>query len=270
MARANSLSRSVHPALHGKRRRGDGEEFWQFRQAVDGEPARHVDWRRSATSDITYVRDREHQASNTVLFWVDTAASMRFGRGSTGETKIDRSRLLATSAAMLLLQAEERIGILGSGVPARSGRARAEQFAASLFAGNSRDYGMPPDAVEELRGAQVVLLSDFLGSWNEIERSIRSIFRKGMSGAMMQLRDPAELSFPFEGRTILRSAGGSIEFETLRADRLRERYIQKLSNRRAALLDLSEQLGWNFAVHDTGQPATPALLWLCRAIGPWT
>ena len=41
----------VGAGAHGLRRPGPGEEFWQYRPAQPGEPARAIDWRRSARSD---------------------------------------------------------------------------------------------------------------------------------------------------------------------------------------------------------------------------
>ena len=42
--------------LHGRRRAGPGESFWQFRPFVTGEAAARIDWRRSARDDRLYVR----------------------------------------------------------------------------------------------------------------------------------------------------------------------------------------------------------------------
>ena len=52
------ISATVIHGLHGRRRAGSGENFWQFRRYVTGEEARRVDWRRSARGDELYLRER--------------------------------------------------------------------------------------------------------------------------------------------------------------------------------------------------------------------
>ena len=62
--------------LHGRRRSGSGENFWQFRRFVSGEEARCIDWRRSARDDNLYVREREWEAAHTIWLWPDRSPSM--------------------------------------------------------------------------------------------------------------------------------------------------------------------------------------------------
>ena len=56
------IAATVIHGLHGRRRAGSGENFWQFRRYVPGEEARRVDWRRSARGDELYVREQEWEA----------------------------------------------------------------------------------------------------------------------------------------------------------------------------------------------------------------
>src|SRR3978361_1587172 len=72
-----AASTALH-GLHGRRRAGAGENFWQYRHFANGEPAQNVDWRRSARDDHLYVREREWEASHTIWIWVDRSPSMDF------------------------------------------------------------------------------------------------------------------------------------------------------------------------------------------------
>ncbi len=60
------IASTVAHGIHGRRRAGPGETFWQFRQYQSGEGAHLVDWRRSAGSDHLYVREREWEAAHTL------------------------------------------------------------------------------------------------------------------------------------------------------------------------------------------------------------
>jgi uncharacterized protein (DUF58 family) len=53
---ARRVAATVYHGLHGRRRAGPGENFWQYRRFVSGEPSSNVDWRRSARDDHLYVR----------------------------------------------------------------------------------------------------------------------------------------------------------------------------------------------------------------------
>ena len=71
LVEARRVVNTVIAGWHGRRKRGIGENFWQFRPYVDGDAMARIDWRRSARDDHTYVRDREWQAAHTVWLWAD-------------------------------------------------------------------------------------------------------------------------------------------------------------------------------------------------------
>src|SRR5690348_14410584 len=68
---ARRVASTVIHGLHGRRRAGSGETFWQYRHFTSGEPAQNIDWRRSARDDHLYVREREWEASHTIWMWAD-------------------------------------------------------------------------------------------------------------------------------------------------------------------------------------------------------
>ena len=70
------IAATVIHGLHGRRRAGPGENFWQYRHFLSGEPSRMVDWRRSARDDQLYVREQEWEAAHTVWIWPDRSPSI--------------------------------------------------------------------------------------------------------------------------------------------------------------------------------------------------
>ena len=88
---ARRVAATVIHGLHGRRRAGTGENFWQFRRFMSGEPSARVDWRRSARDDHLYVREREWEAAHTVWIWPDSSPSMVFASALVWETKLDRA-----------------------------------------------------------------------------------------------------------------------------------------------------------------------------------
>src|SRR5580700_10953 len=113
VAAAREVALSVLHGVHGRRRAGEGETFWQFRPFVAGEAAGRIDWRRSAKDERLYVREREWEAAHTVFIWIDRSPSMWFTSNLALQPKIDRALVLGLAAADLLVRGGERAGLLG-------------------------------------------------------------------------------------------------------------------------------------------------------------
>src|SRR5262249_17041500 len=110
---ARRVAATVIHGLHGRRRAGPGENFWQYRRFVSGEPAARVDWRRSARDHHLYVRELEWEAAHTVWIWPDRSASMVFASPLVPATKLDRALVIALALAEVLVEGGERIGVPG-------------------------------------------------------------------------------------------------------------------------------------------------------------
>ena len=265
LAEAEMLASTVMMGEHGRRRAGLGDEFWQYRPAHQGDSARMIDWRRSARSDAHFVREREWQAAQSVTIWVDPAKSMSFSGDRSRAAKSDRAKLLGLALAVLLLRGGERVGLAGLAAP-RSGRAQLLRLASRLSGEEAgEDYGAPETEgmVSHGRG---VFLSDFLGDLAGIEAGLARAADRGVKGVLIQVLDPAEEEFPFDGRTIFESMGGTMRHETQRAGDLRTRYLARLAERKDRLAQLSRAVGWHFTTHHTGAPAQSALLWAFAAL----
>lgn len=268
LARASQLAGTVLLGDHGRRRAGLGDDFWQYRPAQQGDPARMVDWRRSARSDAQYVREREWQIAQSVMLWVDTAASMRWS-STASETKADRARLLGLAAAILLIRGGERVGLTGNALPPQRGQQQIHRLVALLSQDGNDDYA-PPEARGMIPHARAIFISDFLGDIGPVQAALTKAADRGVRGTLLQILDPAEEAFPYQGRTIFESMGRTLSHETLKAGDLRARYLERLASRKSALQQLCTVTGWQYHCHHTDSSAQSALLWLYRAIDATT
>ena len=80
---AERVAATVAQGVHGRRREGQGDSFWQSRRYVAGDPLGRIDWRQSAKSgrpapDGWFVRETEWEAAQTICLWRDSSASMRW------------------------------------------------------------------------------------------------------------------------------------------------------------------------------------------------
>ena len=266
LAEAELLAATVMLGEHGRRRAGQGDEFWQYRAAAPGDTARMIDWRRSARSDQTFVREREWQAAQSVSLWVDPSKSMAFSGDKSRTSKAERAQLLALAISVLLLRGGERVGLVGDAAPPRPGRGQIMRLA-TLLAGDesSEEYGAPT-SVGMVNHGRALFVSDFLGDLAPVEAALIAAADRGVRGAILQILDPAEEDFPFHGRTIFESMGGGVRHETQQAGDLRDRYLTRLAERKEKLSELGRAVGWHVGTHHTGQPAQSALLWAYRAL----
>ncbi len=265
LAAAEHLAANVILGEHGRRRSGLGDEFWQYRPLHSGDETRTIDWRRSARSDALFVREKEWQAAQSVLMWVDRAKAMTFSSDKRLPSKGERSATVSLALAVLLIRGGERVGLMDLKTPARSGQLQLLRLSASLSGDEDADFGVP-DVRGMVAHSRAVLVSDFLGDIEPVAKAMTSAADRGVKGAILQVLDPQEEAFPFAGRTIFESMGGGIAHETLEAGDLRERYLDRLAERKARLQDLARVTGWQYHCHHTDASATSALLWLYAAM----
>jgi len=266
LAGAEHLAQAVMLGAHGRRRAGMGDEFWQYRPARAGDEARMIDWRRSARSDAHFVREKEWQAAQAVLLWVDEAQSMEFTSDKNRVTKADRARLLAMAISVLLIRGGERVALAALETPPRSSQLQLLRIAQSLTADHAEnDFGAPVIRIMPPH-SRAVFVSDFMGDIAAVQAQMARAADRGVRGVLYQVLDPAEEAFPYDGRTIFESMGGTVSHETLKAGDLRDRYLERLAERKAQLQDLARATDWQYACHHTDDSAQSALLWLYNAL----
>lgn len=266
MAEAEHLAATVMLGAHGRRRSGMGDEFWQYRAAAPGDAARQIDWRRSARSDAHFVQEKEWQSAQSVMIWFDNAKSMEFSSDKNLPAKADRAKLLALAASVLLIRGGERVALARFAAQPRRGEAQLTRIAQALSgAHDGPDYGAP-DLRRTQAHSRALLISDYLGNIDAVSTELTKAADRGIKGAILQVLDPQEEAFPFDGRTIFESVGRSVRHETLKASDLRDRYLQRLAERKGALSELARRTGWQYRSHHTSEPAQVALLWIYSAL----
>lgn len=246
---------------HGRRRAGQGEAFWQFRDHRPEDGVRAVDWRRSARGDRLYVREREREAAQSLLFWIDPSPGMNWRSSDAFPTKTRRALTICLAAALVVGRAGERVGALGA--PLRgAGPGGFERLAEDLSRLAIPEFGTPP------RRSALILASDGYADVSVWDRRFASASAAGAKGALLLVADPAEEEFPFEGRTLFSAPGGG-ETEVLlgRAETVRADYARRLAAHRAALRERAEAHGLSVILHRTDRSAATALGQIVDAVG---
>ncbi len=253
---AQRVAHTVTHGSHGRRRAGPGETFWQFRHYDQNDSLSGVDWRRSASSDHLFVREREWEAAHTVWLWVDLSPSMRFRSSLSKTSKESRVVVLALALTELLARGGERVGLLG-GRPFR-GR-NAGRRVAEVLMRETADASLPP-AAKLSRFSECLLFSDFLEPVAETTERLQEIAAQGVRGHLVEVLDPAEETLPYAGRTEFAASEGRDRVIAGRAENLRERYQERIKQHRKDLAETTRRLGWSFLVHHTDRPAEEGVL----------
>lgn len=259
---AREVAASVMHGVHGRRRAGVGETFWQFRPFAAGEAAARIDWRRSARDDRLYVREREWEAAHTVLIWIDRSASMRFTSKLALQPKIDRAAVLGLALADLLMRGGERVGLVGLTQPLAV-RNIIERFGEALLQEEARADFAPaelPPPVNLPRNAQAILIGDFLSDEKDIADCIATISSAGARGHLVMIADPVEETFPFSGHTEFIDVDSPARLRVGQAESFREDYVRRLAAHRDAVLAAARSRGWTLMLHRTDRPSSEALL----------
>ena len=272
---AERVAATVIQGVHGRRRVGPGEAFWQFRRYQPGDATNRIDWRQSARGRFVFVRENEWEAAQSIWLWCDPSNSMHY-RSKRGLTeKRERAELLTLATAALLLRGGERVALLGYGNPTSS-RITLTRLSQELGAEDAAvrakkaatGTGMPP--LESLpRYGRLVIFGDCFAELDRIQQTVATYAARGVRGHILQIVDPAELALPFTGRIRFEGMEGEGRMLARRVESLREQYGARIEAHRGGIAEIVRSVGWTFQRHVTDQTPEAALLGIYAALaGP--
>ena len=261
---AERVAAAVVQGTHGRRRTGQGETFWQFRQYEPGDPVTRIDWRETAKTQHVYVRETEWEAAQSVYLWRDGSGSMGYASDANLPTKRERADLLTLALASLLVRGGERVTLMGAGRAPAHGRAALDRLA--LWLERSATASDLP-AYEKLpRHGQVIWIGDLLAPLEATAALVLRYADAGLKGHLLQVLDPAEESLPFAGRVRFEGLEDESSLLISRVESIRTGYAERLQQHRDGLAALTRGVGWTFATHRTDHSPQHALLGLYQIL----
>jgi uncharacterized protein (DUF58 family) len=269
MVAADRVAATVIQGVHGRRRVGQGDAFWQFRPYRSGDSATQIDWRQSARSRNLFVRETEWEAAASVWLWRDASPSMQYASLRDIDTKAVRAELITLAVASLLSDAGERVAVLGAGMRPLSGRIAVRRLAETLY-DETRDANrvlpsLPPLVPLPAHGT-VVLVSDWLDPLDKIEAVVRHYAGSGVRGHLVQVLDPAEEDLPFAGHVKFEGLEAEGQHTIRRVESVRAAYGARLAAQRDGLQRLARPADWTVHHHRTDRPPQTILLSLYLAM----
>lgn len=241
---------------HGRHKSGPGDSFFQYRHYMPGESAARVDWRASARSEHTYVRETEWEAAQKVYFWVDGSPSMHWRSSKSLPTKAERAQVLALALGALLLQGHEMVATLDGQLPP----SRDPSSLMNLYAGlnnpqhSQNPRGNVPPQGHLPRRAHVVAVGDFVLQPEETCKWLGSLSHRGTPALLVEVADPAEETFPYKDPTLFKGLEGEEDEAVGNPHGLRDSYLLQRKRNRKLIQDTASRCGAHYLTHLSNQP----------------
>ncbi|UNE53752.1 DUF58 domain-containing protein [Bartonella machadoae] len=264
LLQARKIANTLLTGWHGQRKRGNGENFWQFRPYMEGESITRIDWRRSARDEHTYLREQEWQMTQTVWLWPDQSESMHYCSRFSKISKSDYAIILTLALASLLARSGEHIAI-PTLMPPTMATNVIERIALALT--NYQSDNPFPNFSTVTRFSHAIIISDFLDHPEKIIRDLTLLSTKQVTAHLIEIADPAEETFPYKGHTEFFDPETKEKHILGKAEDLRENYCQLYQARRQQLTNFCARQGWTYHVSKTNQSLTQTILHLANKIG---
>jgi uncharacterized protein (DUF58 family) len=195
--------------LHASSQKGHSLEFAQHREYAPGDELRRIDWKVFGRADRFFVKQYQDETNLRAYIALDASGSMGFAAGGR-MTKLAYGTTLAAALAYLLLRQGDAAGLgvfdesFRFSVPAAHQLAHLERLFGKLedlAAGGETDLAaVLADLGRHIRRRSlVVVISDLMGDAAGVARALRYIRSRHHEVIVLQVLDPDEIRFPYEG-----------------------------------------------------------------------
>jgi uncharacterized protein (DUF58 family) len=257
--RARIVVQGFWHGIHRSPYHGFSVEFTEYRQYSPGDDPRYLDWRLFARSDRYYIKKFEDETNLRCYLLVDQSRSMDYG--SAGYTKSQYANTLAATLAYFLHQQGDAVGLLTFDeqireyLPARNRIGHLRRLMLQLEAssgGASTDLTAPLKRIVEVvrKRSLMVVISDFLAPIETLERNLTALTASGHEVMLIQVLDPAEVSFNFERALMFHDveSGRDLFIDPATA---RKEYLRRLNSHNENVRATCQRHGANYRTVST-------------------
>lgn len=248
--------------LHRSPTFGFSQEFAEYRQYVEGDDLRHVDWNVFARTERVYLKRFRGETNSQLLILLDTSASMGYTSGNI--TKLDYGRFMAASLAYLSSGQRDATGLIIfdedviNYVPPST---RQGQLSRNLHAieqaeaGKRTDFAKPFHHFQQYlrRRGIVIVISDFYDDPKSICRTVEPLRFHGNEVVLFHLLDPQEIAPKFKDPVLLLDVEDNVAMEVT-PEYAKTEYKQKIDQHIQGLRDEAAGAGLEYVFMDTSKP----------------
>jgi uncharacterized protein (DUF58 family) len=209
---ARTVVEGYFAGLHRSPHKGFSIEFAEHREYTPGVDPRHIDWRVLGRRDKLYVKQYEEEVSLRCHLLLDRSGSMGYQSEGAALTQLQYACYLAASLAYLIAFQHDACGLVTFDtqvrdlVPPRQGpghlRVLMEKLEQTRPGSETTLAGTFHHLAESLkRRSLVVVLSDLFDDPTALVGALKHFRHKRHEVIVLQVLDPAEVTFPFDDVT---------------------------------------------------------------------
>ncbi|MFO0880376.1 MAG: DUF58 domain-containing protein [Gemmataceae bacterium] len=209
---ARKVVEGFFAGMHRSPHKGFSIEFAEHREYTPGVDPRHIDWRVLGRRDKLYVKQYEEEISLRCYLLLDRSASMGYKSDGVPLTKLQYASYLAASLAYLMTFQHDAAGLITfdtkerEQIPPRQGPGHLRVLMELLEKTQPGGETTLADTFHRLaetikRRSLVIILSDLFDDAERLIGALKHFRHARHEVVVMQILDPAEVSFPFDDIT---------------------------------------------------------------------
>lgn len=262
--RARHIVEGYVAGLHRSPYHGFSIEFAEHREYAPGDDLRYVDWKVFGRTDKIYLKQYEDETNLLCYLVLDVSESMTYKSAAAPLSKLEYAQSLAAALGWLVLQQQDAVGLatfdsqLRAMIRPAGNPSHLEQLlhVMELAVPGKKTAAGPifhELATRLTKRGIVVILSDFFDDVASLAAGLKHFRHRRHDVVLLQILDPAELDFPFQGPTEFK---GLEEFPEVQADPLviRRAYQRELAAFRQSLEQACRSERIDYFLVRTDQP----------------
>ncbi len=258
--------------LHRSPHFGSSIEFAQYRQYVQGDDPRFVDWGLYARTDRLHTKQFHEETNLRCSVLLDASASMSYASGKV--SKLHYARMLAACLAMLLVRQNDSVGLstfqeaVRVFLPPKNSPRHLQRIFVELAnvetGGQTNLVNAIQHACETLpTRSMVILISDLIDSGHDISTYIRLLRARRLDVLVMQISDPAERDFSIDKSSLLLDPENQRE-QFVVPDEMRDQYLENRKRYFDAIRTACIGMQVEIDEFDTSEPLDRALYFVLK------
>jgi uncharacterized protein (DUF58 family) len=212
--RARFVVEGFITGLHKSPYHGFSVEFTEHRQYMPGDEIKHIDWKAYGKTDRFYIKQFEEETNLKSYIIVDASRSMDYA--SKGNLKkFEYASYVAAALSFMMIEQRDAVGLtlfdegIRVSLPPRATHSYLKEILKELESaqpanktGTSASLNLIAEQIK--RRGLVVVLSDLFDKPESVMTALKHFRHKGHEVIVMQVLDPLERSFAFEGDAIFK------------------------------------------------------------------
>ena len=212
--RARLVVEGFITGLHKSPYHGFSVEFIEHRPYMPGDEIKHIDWKAYGKTDRFYIKQFEEETNLKSYLIVDVSRSMNYA--SKGNIKkFEYASYVAAALSFMMIEQRDAVGLtlFDEGIrvllPPRATRSYLKEILKELESaqpanktGTSASLNLIAEQIK--RRGLVIVLSDLFDTPESVMTALKHFRHKGHDVIVMQLLDPLERSFAFDGDAIFK------------------------------------------------------------------